>query len=343
MKYILFIFSVTSILLLSSCTKKKSSEVERITVIPQILSNEVYSSLPGSILVYDNELVWINHSSTEDFIHILDKKTGEEKITFGNIGGGPEEFFTPSISYLNNRQLIIYDLNSPKILSFSLDSLSTKNIKSKKINLAENTFTKISLLGIEDNKYILFGLEDSKPFLFIDKNKATLFGDFPIKDSTNIMNKYDVFQGPVLYNHWNKKLLYSVGEMSYIALYEYNKDSFEKKWEKTLSEVQYTISGNTLTVNETPVYAPTGLTLSKDYIVSIERDEKYATPLPKRTFGGRDFSRLPHTLFIYDYEMNLEKIVNVGFPIIRINSDGATNEIYFIGANPELCIGKLTL
>lgn len=323
---------------LLSCTEK--IEVERMSISPSIISDELVTSFPGDFLVYENELVWVNPFSQENFVHVVDKKSGEEKIAFGNLGGGPDEVFTPFVSKAGNDGILIFDLQMNKTLLFSLDNLLSGNTAPIKRGHVQPTENVNELVYIEDNKYILHTLNDM-PFLLVNHTDESsyYFGYFPLELAEEVTNKQSCFQGTVLYNPHNKSLIHSIGQMSYLSLYKYTGDNFIRKWKKTLSNVEYVISNGELKILKTPVYAPTALALTKDYIVSVERDEAYAPPLPPKKHG-RDLSRLPHTLFIYDYDMNLLKIVNVGFPIVRIASDGLTNEIYFIGANPECCIGK---
>ncbi|MFQ7087864.1 MAG: hypothetical protein ACLRTD_26045 [Bacteroides sp.] len=58
--------------------------------------------------------------------------------------------------------------------------------------------------------------------------------------------------------------------------------------------------------------------MTKDYIVTLERDRE-VDPLDERTVG-RNASK-PRTVFVYDYDGKLLKIVNLGMPV-RIAADG---------------------
>ena len=76
----------------------------------------------------------------------------------------------------------------------------------------------------------------------------------------------------------------------------------------------------------------------KDYIVTLERD--YYTDNTNEMTVGRDFTKCPQTLFLYDYELNLKKIVNLRMPIVRITGTPKDNMVYAMVVNPEFTLVK---
>lgn len=99
-------------------------------------------------------------------------------------------------------------------------------------------------------------------------------------------------------------------------------------------------------IRDTPRYAPTAIAITKDYIVSIERDEERPSASlhsNRSTDGGRRFSKATPTVFVYDYDLNLLKIVDVGMPVFRIAADCWSNEVYLIGVNPDFCIATFNI
>ena len=54
-------------------------------------------------------------------------------------------------------------------------------------------------------------------------------------------------------------------------------------------------------------------------------------------------STLPRSLFVYDYDLNLIKIINMPFPLLRLCGDFDSDDCYIIGANPEFEILKILL
>lgn len=59
------------------------------------------------------------------------------------------------------------------------------------------------------------------------------------------------------------------------------------------------------------------------------------------TTVGRDASKCPHTVFLYDYEGHLIKIVDLGMPIMRIAADRTSNVLYGHWCESRVCISKI--
>lgn len=57
----------------------------------------------------------------------------------------------------------------------------------------------------------------------------------------------------------------------------------------------------------------------------------------------RDMSALPRSLFIYDYDLELKKIVNMPFAMLRLCGDDNGNYIYAIAVNPDFSIIRIDL
>lgn len=338
--YLLFVFAFIVV----SCKEKAELVVERVAIEPHILTNDVFTSLPGDLLVYNNYVVWSNETEIDGYVNVVDKHTGKPLSAFVRKGSGPEEFVTPKIAWAPDDKLLVYDINSPKTRIYSLTNAVNGITETNPIvNFNGLKYNKLNVLS--DGSFMLFTPSLDKPFMTIVGEEKKSIGNFPVASKEKIVNSQSVFLGTVALNPFKKILAYSVGKMSYLALYAYGEGDVEKKLEKRFSEVDYTIDTNgQLIINNTPKYSPTAIALTKDYIVSIERDKQIPSPpSPKRMIRGRDFSKTPHTVFVYDYEMNLLKIVDLGIPVSRIASDGHTNELFFIGVKEDFCIGFCSL
>lgn len=86
---------------------------------------------------------------------------------------------------------------------------------------------------------------------------------------------------------------------------------------------------------------PRELTLTLDYIVTVDRD--LSIDQTDENEVGRDPMKLPHTVFIYDYEGNLLKIANLGFPVVRITADTKNNTLYAIVVMEDYVLVKYEL
>lgn len=106
------------------------------------------------------------------------------------------------------------------------------------------------------------------------------------------------------------------------------------------------MDGNSLIVDKTTNYAPSAIALTKDYIVTVERDketQEVSFETDSDSPAKRRFTKTPQTLFVYDYNYELQKIIHTQLPMFRIASDGSSNEIYFIAAHPDFCIAKCSI
>lgn len=332
------IILLSFIVLTISCIDEKPKEIERINLSPTILVDSLLNDMPGSILVYENELIWKKHSRQDGFIHIFDKTTGKEKITFGNIKDGTTEIMTPRLIKGKERELLIYDLGGNKILFFQLDSILKGNNEPLDIMFIDNCSIS-DMIIVSEKSYLILDNSASRPFLFLSSDEKYYVGHHPVEIPDGVDKTY-IFDGTISYNPYNGYLLHNVGRMSYLSLYKYSNKIFKQKWEKVLSKVNYKIVNNKLKASRPLKDTPGSTTLTKDYIVTIERDSINKKKYPKKEGEIRKFSKAPNTLFIYDYDWNLLKIIDIDLPILRLASDGLSNEVFFIGVNPEFCIGK---
>ena len=106
-----------------------------------------------------------------------------------------------------------------------------------------------------------------------------------------------------------------------------------------------TFQKEVLRINEVRNPAPSAIALTKDYIVTIERDKRTKeTTVESRSENRflRSFSKSPQTLFVYDYNFQLKRILNTRIPMFRLAATGNDNVLYFIGVKDEFCIAKCT-
>ena len=75
--------------------------------------------------------------------------------------------------------------------------------------------------------------------------------------------------------------------------------------------------------------------------MSLHRDWENE-PLEKPV-RGRDERLLPHLAYLYDYNANLVKVVDLGVPVVRIASDRRNNVLYALALNPDYMLLKYEL
>jgi hypothetical protein len=83
--------------------------------------------------------------------------------------------------------------------------------------------------------------------------------------------------------------------------------------------------------------------LTEDYIVLLQRDTEVEESINKQEMRGRNVASLPRSLFVYDYDLDLKKIVNMPFPMLRLCGDVETNTVYAMSVNPEFELIKIEL
>lgn len=98
MKINIFHYVSLSLFLLSCGQAQKSNEreIERTTAEVQIVSDTLITSMPGNLLVYENELVWMDARLGE--VHVVNKENGAEIKVLSMMGGGTRR--SPNAEYL---------------------------------------------------------------------------------------------------------------------------------------------------------------------------------------------------------------------------------------------------
>lgn len=315
--------------------KSGSTEIERLTLSPSsTIQDSLFTQLPGSLILCNNYLVWEDPFNPNYFLHVVDINAKKEIGTMGLIGRGPKEFITPlSISSIGNK-IFTYDLNQNKQAYYSIDSMLAN--KDPFILLPPLPIEDcLDIVQIAEGEFISTHPQNEQLFQWIHQDSTvSFFGKSPIKEK--LKDYYNSRQGTLFYNPYNQKLIYSASLFPYIALYEKEGNNFQLKWEKVSSKNFYEIkNGNIHFIEEAQV--PHEIILTKDYIITLEKEENTPTPT-KRTAGIRDLSQVPNTIFVYDYDFNLKKIIDMGMPILRIETKGNSNTIYAVGIDLDFCI-----
>ncbi len=325
------------LIVLASC-KSSHLDVERVSLNPQILHEGLYTMLPGAMLLCDNFLVWEDGFATDTFMHVVDLRTNQEVGTMGKIGRGAEEFITPNLLGSFGKYIVVADDNLPKCALYSIDSLLER--KNPYIPRPNFPFKGISYATVVDPATIIVvQFDNSIPFRII-RNQQVVdeFGHFPIQDS--ISNRFDVLQGGVEYNHQRDIMLYTTNRFPYMALYKKNKGGSYTLLKESAYPIRYAIKNKRAQPIDEDEESFSTSVFTKDYIVSLKQDED--NPLPKQapTSGIRDLSGVPHTVYIFDYNLNLLKIADLNMPVLNITANPENNTLYIIGLKDSYCIAK---
>lgn len=292
--------------------------------------------MPGELIFSGKYLLWTDPFHSDKFVHIIDHKTGEEVNSIIDVGEGPQEFRTPDLFLVEKNKLFVYDSNSGKTALLSIEKAVNK--ENPFIEFGKKNMSGITRgIALNNNEFLFFYPGKSLPFSLERSTNQTFFGKLPIE--SDVENGFNVFQGVVVYHLTKQKIVYATFNFPYMAVYEKCGDTFCLKKEK-LRNADYSIKNNEFFYHgeEKGVRE---MCLLRDYIVTLERDRTVDTTDERKV--GRDFTKLPHTVFLYDYALNLKKIINLGMPVLRLASDPSTNTLYTIGVNPDFVLMKYEL
>ncbi|MDL2278273.1 6-bladed beta-propeller, partial [Parabacteroides sp. OttesenSCG-928-G07] len=211
-----------------SCSNR-TEHVERIDQDFTIVTDSIESMMPVQLSVYGDYIIWCDALGKEEYVHVLDKTTGKELTKFVDIGQGPEEFVSPSVGYIQNNKVFIYDPNLDKVAYYSLDvdNFNAEFIKTDRVR-RETRYLVI------DGEVLSFNSSLEKPFKWKNTYWGKTFFDPSIK------NHYSVSQGNVLYNPYNQSLVYSVMSYHYMSLYKVKNGNIELVSER-IGNVDYDI------------------------------------------------------------------------------------------------------
>ena len=332
------ILTCLSIIFLSYTSCSEKDEVERLTIEPTIVKADLMTSMPGELLALEDKLVWFD-LNPDAFLHVEDAMTGENILETGMLGGGPEDFTAPFISWYPEGKVLVSDCFAERAMVLSFE-------KASKMIPLDISFSKKNLQCVGENQYIQNNIGGSNSFTFWNNGAESMFGRYPLKDE-EISNAEEVLQGIHSYNPYNGYLIQSFPELSHIALYRFSGGNFEEIWTKTRPGLDYQIDKDgVLRINEGRNPAPSAIALTKDYIVTIERDKRTKETTVESHSENRflrSFSKSPQTLFVYDYNFQLKRILYTRIPMFRLAATGNDNVVYFIGVKDEFCIAKCTL
>ncbi|MDR1259275.1 MAG: hypothetical protein LBK65_08380 [Tannerellaceae bacterium] len=306
--------------------------------MPVEIAGDLESMMPGRLLVSENYILWTDPFHSDKYIHILNKETGEEIGQMLSVGNGPDELITPNASVYPDDKIVAFDFNANKRFSLSIDSAlqQTNYILQKQTG---NYKTTTSMIALAENEYISLVPSEKEPFLYLNEGTGDSysFGSFPVEEAVN--NSSGVFQGSLAWSPTKNCLVYSIFRFPYMAVYKRNMDKFEIA-HTYMPNTDYQIVEGDFRYNNSEGGIQE-LAITSEYILTIQRDRKFDQTDDQTV--GRDFNKLPHTVFLYNYELQLVKIIDLGMPLLRLAADPLSNTVYAIGINPDFVLVKFEI
>lgn len=303
--------------------------------IYKLLDGDIMTTMPGSLTVAGDFLVWTDPFARDYFVHVHDKKTGKKIGVMGKVGEGPQEFISGSISGgLVDKRFFATDVNGNTKGFLSLDSLVMG--KATFIPLSDSErLSRPTMSELAEDLYV--GTTKDGADTYFEANiqgHTSTFGVYPVPEVKQHIG------GVKAYNSEKGLLAFASFRFPYLALYQKTENAFEFLWERKSKGNEYEIADDRIIFDRTQggIFE---LCMSKDYIIALERDRK-RDPMDETTVG-RDISKCPRTVFLYDYSGNLIKIIDLGIPVMRIAADCQDNVLYAIGADPDYVLVKYEL
>ena len=95
----------------------------------------------------------------------------------------------------------------------------------------------------------------------------------------------------------------------YLSVYKRSESEGWSQIGEWREDLDYTISEGKLNFAPESKKGAIELALTNDYIVLLQRDTEVEENISNKDMRGRNMASLPRSLFVYDYDLNLRKIV----------------------------------
>ena len=322
----------TVCLLIISCVNTKNDEVSRTISDFKVLNDEILTNFPGELYMLNEHIAWFGPFTSGHFLHLLDKNSGTEVSSFGNIGQGPNEYVSPMVSdNIWDNCLYVYDVNGNTKGYLSVDRFDETGDAFIELPKEDSLIrSKGYNMRLDDHLYVGFNRNnEEKAYKLYSNGVEKDFGEYILPD------KKQNFGSVILYNPDKELLVTGNMDVNYFSCYKKDDDNFRLIWENR-EEYKYSEDNNRVVFDNSRkgIY---GMALTKDFIVALQRD--YENDPTDESQVGRNFEKLPQTLFVYDYDGNLLKIINYNVPIGRIAGDIKTNMVYALYVDPDFKLG----
>lgn len=321
-KKIFFLTILYIVIPFFSLAQKQIITENRKTVL---LINDLLLEMPGNIFVTDNVIIVENPLSGNEFYHVFDKKN----YLLGKFcvrGKSNIEFLQPNI-FVKNNIATVYDLNANKYVKYSLKDLKITESINRGINHIIPQLE--SLCPIDDNLFVGIDLFKKKNIITLCNNVDTVctFGILPIK--SDYVNTHLVNSGTLCFNPEKSLLFFFSNKFPYYAKYKFKNGKFElivsneyRKYRSKMEDKRITFEYDDLLISN--------VILTKKYIVQLRRNPDEQKVYMNNQEPGRNYDNLPRNLYLYDYDLNLVRIIRLDTPILRFTGNTDSDIIYMI-------------
>jgi hypothetical protein len=311
-----------------------SEKAERLNVQLEMVYRDMEIQFPGQFVVERQCFILFDPFVTSECVKVLDRETGEKTVGFLNTGQGPDEFNMPWCGYSANDTLTIFDLNIKKKIECNLDSLSKGKASVHPIRFPHDHVLQLARLGT--NRYAAGIFDSQTPFVLMQDDEIIHeFGKYPVEGV--VTNISDRFQGTILYNEERHVLAYATFETPYLSLYQQEGNVFMQLWESRFANAHYSISNDQLRWDNDQPAGIHEFAFTRDYIACLVKEMRL------NKSSGRTKEHMAGTIYLYKYDGELVKILELDIPSVRIGATTDSNVVYLISLGEEYCLTKLDL
>jgi len=324
MKRKFFIYLSICILLnsIQSCEFKTNRDrkdaSKQVSIETRVITNDLLMRIPGDIVVLDSVIFVCDPLATDKAIKAYCSNKGHLIFEGATIGRGPDEILTPSNLTYSEETLSLYDPNLRKIFKYDFfPALQELKVK-KSIEINASNFNLYSVRKLSEDNYIAVSPSYEDILLHIDnsKSKSEPFLLNPLEDAKNAKNISQEIQGTIRSDYNGRYISFAAYNTPYLALVEYNDDTFEKKFDLLLTSPKYRLINNELEWYKDNIVGFMDMTIDDEKIYALHSGEK------KRDIQGRSKNAVPNTLYEFDFNGNVITIYKLDRRLLRISNDG---------------------
>ncbi|MEG0890055.1 MAG: BF3164 family lipoprotein [Bacteroides sp.] len=323
----IYVYLIFPLFILSCSSSHRSINLDDETeIVPQLFSDELVMPPPTQMRYLNSHLLFMTPNVSSCML-IMDEKT-KKTVVWGQVGNGPDDFFSISCVGQEGDKMKFYDTNLRKYAEYEVslqDSVYLKRVETRQINTGSISVLRIHVMS--NGMIVGFaGLGSEKMFVLMDENFKEIdrFGDSPVKGlpEDNFIQLHGTFTS------YQNKLFFASQPTGYLACFVINANgSVAKQWDKLLTEPLYDV-GAWKWAKE-----------NKWGFFDVQATEKYVFA----AFSGKsllDKEILPQNILVFTHEGVLIKNIKYKNEYIGRFTLSDNNKLYTIGKD-RLMVSEL--
>ena len=322
-------FFICILVLLVSCARN-GNQMRQETNIEVADSIELELGLPYRMVTSKGLLFLSDAMGHEQLVQVYDINSRQYLFSFADKGSGPNEFILIDNMSLADDRIILFDTGSRKMGSFTFEDLikDKDGVKPYAIESFASDSLRIFNINKIDNGFVATGMfEEGKFALLTDSFKVIGYeGEYRNKlNATVDISKHIMANHGAQFLSNNKcymaDIIYGA---SILSLYELNNMAISKVWEYVGDELDYTVRGNGVIVNNKNVGYISAF-INGDYVYALYSGE---------TENDDEIAPYGQSIHIFDINTgNMLESCNLNRRCFAIDTDG--QRLFVLSHLPE--------